>query len=163
MTEISRIADELRRAYDGDPWHGPPLTGLLAGISASEAAAHPLPGAHSIRETVLHVTAWIGEVRERLRGSPPGQPAEGDWPIAGDTGESGWALAKSKLAHAHEALLRELDATPDERLWQIVGSPARDRAEGTGTTYYVMLHGVVQHNVYHSAQIAALRRVQAGR
>jgi hypothetical protein len=67
MIEISRIADKLRRAHDGDPWHGPSLTGLLARISASEAAAHPLLGAHSIRETVLHVTAWIGEVREHLR------------------------------------------------------------------------------------------------
>jgi uncharacterized damage-inducible protein DinB len=163
VTEVSRIADQLRRAYDGDPWDGQSLAVLLAGISARDAAAHPLPGAHSIQETVLHTTAWIGEVRERLRGSPPGQPSRGDWPDPGDTGESGWALAKSELARAHEELLRELESTPEERLWEIVGSPARDRAEGTGTTYYVMLHGLVQHNVYHSAQMAALRRIQAGR
>ena len=114
-------------------------------------------------EIVLHVAAWMGEARQRLNGSPPGQPAEGDWPESGDTGEMGWTLARAKLAQAHDALLRSLSAIPEERLWQIVGSPARDRAEGTGTSYYVLLHGVVQHNVYHSAQIGVLRRLQEGK
>lgn len=163
MTEVSRIVDELRRAYDGDPWHGPNLTCLIDGIAADVAAAHPIPGAHSILEIVLHIAAWMGEARERLIGAPPGQPAEGDWPDHGDTGEVGWKLAKSKLAAAHEALLRALDTTPEDQLWQVVGSQVRDRADGTGTSYYVLLHGVVQHNVYHSAQIGALRRLQAGK
>lgn len=159
MNEISRIADQLRRSYDGDPWHGSPLMGILTRISTTEAAAHPLRGAHSILETVLHIAAWMGEARERLRGSIPGEPAEGDWPVAGDTSEGGWALAKSKLAQAHEDLVRAVEAFPEDRLWQTVGAPQRDRAAGTGTTYYVLLHGVVQHNVYHSAQIATFHRV----
>jgi hypothetical protein len=37
MTETSRIADQLERAFDGDPWHGQPLTKILAGISAADA------------------------------------------------------------------------------------------------------------------------------
>lgn len=163
MNEILRLADQLRRAYDGDPWHGSPLTRLLTGVSATDAAARPLPGAHSILETVLHIAAWMGETRERLRGSPPGEPAEGDWPVAEVTSESGWALAKSKLALAHEELVRAVEAFPEEKLWQTVGAPQRDRAAGTGTSYYVLLHGVVQHNVYHAAQIATFHRILAPR
>jgi hypothetical protein len=35
---------------------------LLAGVSPEEAAAHPIAGAHSIGELVLHMTAWTCEV-----------------------------------------------------------------------------------------------------
>lgn len=162
MSEVARIADELRRAYDGDPWHGPPLRKILDGISARDAAAHPIPAAHSIWEIVLHISAWIGEVQHRLRGGQPGQPDAGDWPQAPSTGEEEWERAKDGLASAHLALLRELDSTPEERLWCFVGDQARDRAEGTGVSFYVMLHGLAQHNVYHSAQIATLHRMLAG-
>ena len=33
-----------------------------------------------------------------------------------------------------------------------------DREQGTGVTYYELLHGVVQHDVYHSGQIALLKK-----
>jgi len=161
MTEIERIADELRRGYDGDPWHGPPLLKVLAGVSADQAARHPLPGAHSIWETVRHLTAWIGEIARRLSGEPPGDPPEGDWPPVMDASAESWARARADLARAHEALLQQLAGLGEEGLWEVVGTGSRDRALGTGTTWYVMLHGLAQHHAYHAAQISTLRRVLA--
>jgi hypothetical protein len=32
--ELTRIHDELRRAYEGDCWHGPPLLEILHGVNA---------------------------------------------------------------------------------------------------------------------------------
>jgi hypothetical protein len=29
MTESARIADDIRRAYDGNPWHGSSVTPIL--------------------------------------------------------------------------------------------------------------------------------------
>ena len=37
-TECNRIADQLRRAFSGDPWHGPPLREILAGITRGAGA-----------------------------------------------------------------------------------------------------------------------------
>ena len=34
----------------------------------------------------------------------------------------------------------------------------RDRALGSGISRYVMLHGLVQHHVYHAGQISLLRK-----
>ena len=48
-------------------------------------------------------------------------------------------------------------AFDDARLGDRVGQQ-RDPALGTGSTYYVMLHGAVQHNLYHAGQIALLRK-----
>lgn len=163
VTEISRISDELRRAFDGDPWHGLPLSRVLEGLAAAEAAAHPVPGAHSVWEIVLHVRGWIEEVSRRLAGEPAGEPPGGDWPPVVETGAAAWREALAALARTHEALLRQLASTPEVRLWDTLGPPVRDRALGTGVSGYVLLHGLVQHTVYHTAQIATLRRVLAAR
>jgi hypothetical protein len=69
--ETRRLADELRRAWEGPVWHGPALGELLEEVTAAEAAAHPIPGAHSIWEIVLHATGWAREVDRRLRGGEP--------------------------------------------------------------------------------------------
>ena len=57
-TEAARIADQLRRAFDGTAWHGPSLMELLDDVDAATAAAKPLAKVHSIWELVLHVAAW---------------------------------------------------------------------------------------------------------
>jgi hypothetical protein len=54
-TEVSRLDDQLKRALEGEAWHGPSVLESLAGISAAQAAIHPIAGAHSIWELVLHI------------------------------------------------------------------------------------------------------------
>ena len=57
-SESVLIAEQLRRAFDGDAWHGPALLELLQDIDAATAAAKPWPDVHSIWELVLHVAVW---------------------------------------------------------------------------------------------------------
>ncbi len=151
------LADQLRRGYDGDPWHGWPLTRSLAGLDAAAAAARPLPAAHSIWELVLHITGWTGEVTRRLAGAPPGQPAKGDWPEVGATTPERWQAALAALTEAHVELERATRALPPEQWREMVGSE-RDVAAGTGVTKAQLVNGLVQHDAYHAGQIALLRK-----
>ena len=48
MPEIPRLLDQLRRVFNGDPWCGPSLLTNLEGVTAAQAAQHPIPNAHSI-------------------------------------------------------------------------------------------------------------------
>jgi hypothetical protein len=48
MKETERIADQLKRAFTGEAWHGPAVLEILSGITAQQATAHPLVGRHSI-------------------------------------------------------------------------------------------------------------------
>jgi uncharacterized damage-inducible protein DinB len=160
--EGARVADQLRRAYDGDAWHGPSLVQILQGIDAAQAAATPLPGARSIWETLLHVTAWTDEIRERIRGKTPGEPEAGDWPPVGPRTDRAWQDAQARLRASIEQLEQAMQSFPDARLEETVGPPARDQAQGTGVDTYTILHGQVQHLVYHTAQIASFRRALRG-
>lgn len=159
MNEVQRIADEIQRAIDGDPWHGPSTMRVLESIGSDVAAARPLPDARTIWEIVLHLTAWAREVHRRLEGPPLPAPMEGDWPPVGATDPAAWNTALADLRAAHEQLVAEVARFPESRLRELVGGPARDPAAGTGLRFDVMLHGVVQHAAYHTAQISTLRRI----
>jgi len=153
VAERDRILDELRRAWDGDPWHGDPLRVVLDGLTAEQASARPLPGAHTAWEIVLHLASWTREVTRRLRDRVARDPAEGDWPpTRGDFRE-----AVDALGQAHGALLRAVAEFPPAELDNVVGD-ARDRPLGAGVSYAVMLHGIAQHHAYHAGQIALLRK-----
>src|SRR5262245_39687995 len=97
--EIDVLVDEIRRANDGEPWHGPSVLAVLDGVTAAEAATRAIVGAHTIWEVALHITAWRGEATRRLATGQYGEPAEGDWPEVPAPGtveenEAAWAATK---------------------------------------------------------------------
>ena len=155
--EIEHIAESLRQSLAGDPWHGPSLGALLADVTPGDAAAHPVTGAHSLIEIVLHLAAWTREVGSRLRGEPPGAPAAGDWPACAGDAESAWAAARRSLDEAHSDLLQLVQRLPAGRLSERIGE-SREPALGTGVTVAAMLAGLAQHDAYHGGQIAILKR-----
>jgi uncharacterized damage-inducible protein DinB len=157
MTEIAHIVDELEREHEGDPWHGSPLRAILEGIDARRAAARAIPGAHSIWELVLHMTGWKNETARRLAGAVACMPVEGDWPDVGDPTDERWQAALTRLEAAHDALVAAVKALPETRLHEPTND-TRSAPLGTGVSYYVLLHGIVQHDVYHAGQIALLKK-----
>jgi uncharacterized damage-inducible protein DinB len=159
MSDIPFLREQLRKGYSDDPWHGPATDELLRGVAAAEAAARPVPGAHSLWEIVLHMTAWQNEVRRRLGGREPSLPEEGDWPEIGETSETAWRRDRKRLGASLAELLEVLAGFREQDLDRPGGSLSdRDPALGTGVTLRAMVHGLVQHNAYHSGQIALLRR-----
>jgi|SRR5215470_4506974 len=159
MNEIERLTDELRRAHEAGAWHGPSVRENLEGVTAAVAAGHPIPGGHSIWELVLHITAWRGEVARRLEGGDPSVPAEGDWPVVTDTSDAAWAEARRQLDLSHRRLVETVTRFAEGTLDEPVGRKPPDRSLGTVGSYYVMLHGIAQHDAYHSGQVGVLRKL----
>ena len=95
MTEIERILDQLKRAFEGNAWHGPSIREALEGVTAEQAQARPLGNAHSIWELVQHIAVWEDVGRRRLTGDRAqiAISSPEDWPAPGDTGEAAWDQA----------------------------------------------------------------------
>ena len=151
----AELADLLKHAWDGDPWHGPSLSAVVQRLDARTAAARTLADRHSAWELVRHVAAWTGEVERRLGGALAGEPAEGDWPPVGDTSDAAWRAAVDALAAANRSLIEAVSRQPDSRWSERVGD-LRDPAAGTGVSYGVMIVGLATHHAYHAGQIAML-------
>lgn len=160
MDEIARIADQLSRAFDGDPWYGSNTMDALGGLGPAQAAARPLPQAHTIWEIALHLTSWNREVLRRLRDGIAREPEDGDWPEPPEATEENWRWTVDRLEGSFRELLAAVGVFPAARLDETVGE-ARDRPLGAGVSFYVLMHGIVQHVVAHTAQISLLRKAVA--
>lgn len=155
MKEGDRIVDQLRRAFDGNAWHGPALSEILEDVDAKGAAAKPIDGAHSIWEIVLHLIGTEELVLRRMQGIATELTPEEDWPTVSRATEQSWARAKRKLETTDARLRKRVAAFDDEMLDRPLvrgGSPAYDN-----------FHGVVQHNLYHAGQIVMLKKRLAAR
>ena len=156
MSEVERILDQMDRAFAGDAWHGPPLKPMLDGMTAEEAAKHPIKGAHSIWELVRHITAWNTIVERELSGAAVEVTPEMDWPTVWEATDVQWQRAVQNLVDARSRLRKAVESLRDEQLDE---RPAKR----TSNSRYVMLHGIVQHDLYHAGQIAILKKaLQAG-
>ncbi len=150
MEEIKRIEEQLKRAFEGEAWHGPSLRELLAGVTAEIAARKPLAQAHSIWEILLHVAAWENAVRRRLEGEAVALSDEEDWPAVHDTSEAAWQNALAAVENGQRQLRETIRRLSDAQLGDIV--------PGKNYSVYFMLHGVIQHDLYHAGQIALLKK-----
>ena len=142
MTEMERIADQLRRSFDGPAWHGPAVKQVLKGVSAAQAAHKPIPSAHSIWELVLHMATWQDVVRRRALGEKVKVTVKD---------ETAWKAAVTRLEAVHRDLERTVANLPERRLDEAL-------VPG-GNIGFVQLHGIVQHDLYHAGQIAILKKV----
>jgi uncharacterized damage-inducible protein DinB len=158
MSEVDRILDQLQRAFDGDAWYGPSLGDALDGVNARLAVHRPIADGHNIAEIVRHVTVWTREIARRLRTGVAEDLEEADWTETNAVTDDEWAAMLDALDAAQGALVDEMKNVTDADLERMIGD-VRDRAQGTGISRYVMLHGLVQHHIYHAGQIALLRKV----
>ncbi len=154
MREMDRMADQMQRAFERNAWHGPALMETLAGLTATDAHSRPVASAHTIWEMVQHLSSWKEIVARRLAGERIDDVAtDVDWPAITDSSESGWAATLQHLSDAQQKLMGAVKVFDPMRLMCSV--------PGTNYTYYVMIHGVPQHDVYHAGQISLLKRTMA--
>ncbi|MBV8811885.1 MAG: DinB family protein [Acidobacteriaceae bacterium] len=147
-SEAARIADQLRRVYEGPAWLGPNLRDLLSDVGEEGARRRRLEGVHTIWELVLHISAWLRIARERLTAATLREVTDAeDWPKMTGTWEDALAL----LQREERALEDAIRAFPEDRL--------EDEAVGSEPqTFYILLHGAIQHAAYHAGQIAILKK-----
>ncbi len=153
MSEIDRILDQLQRSFERVAWHGSAVLELLDGVTAKQAAYRPAANVHSIEELVLHMATWKRVVSARIRGRVFDPTAEQDWPPSGAADTARFAAALAALEQAHRELVAAAGEVDDKDLDQ--------RGTPSGSSRYILLHGVVQHDLYHAGQIAILRKLAA--
>jgi uncharacterized damage-inducible protein DinB len=152
--EVNRLEEQLRRTLEGEAWHGPSVLESLAGLSTAQAASHPIAGAHSIWELVLHLGSDYDLVLRRLAGDGRQLTAAEDWPACPASTEENWQQTVQELKLKNKKLRQAVRDFPAERL----DDPLVPEVPYTAYTQFI---GVTQHNLYHAGQIALLKRALA--
>jgi uncharacterized damage-inducible protein DinB len=150
VTGIQLIVDQLKRAFDGEAWHGPALMEILEGVDAKTAAARPISKGHSIWELLLHLAGWERVVERRLHGEKLTLSDRENFGHIPVVSENAWKDAVKSLRQTHDQLIRTVSSLPESKL--------NETAPGKDYDVLFMLLGVVQHTAYHAGQIAILKR-----
>jgi hypothetical protein len=147
--DVEILADQIRRAFWGESWHGPSVREVLAGVSAEDAAAHPVAGAHSIWEIVLHLIGGYNLVLGRVHGERAQLGPEEEWPPVLEVSSEAWGDSQHTLEQLNQQLVNAVRAFPAERLSQELGSEY---------SAYIQFLGAPQHDLYHAGQIVVLKK-----
>ena len=150
MTTGERLAAELRRAWAGEPWHGPSARVVFDRLTAVQAATRSFRGSHTPWQLVLHLTTWV-EVPLRRLDDPSYDPAAtDDFPSPASTSDAQWKQDIAALGDSVERLAKRVMRVDDAALELPVGT--------RGYTGARMVDGVIQHLAYHAGQAAVLAR-----
>ena len=150
-TELERLEEQVKRSFEGGAWHGPSVLEALKDVTPQEAYAHPIAGAHSIWELVLHLSGTYRLVLRRVHGeSAQLTPAE-DWPSLPSPTPSAWQEALRSLQELNEQVREAIRTFNPQQLDQSL-TPAAPY------TAYTQFIGITQHDLYHAGQIVLLKK-----
>jgi uncharacterized damage-inducible protein DinB len=151
---LDALADQIHRGANGDAWHGPSIREAIDGVTAADAAAHPIPGAHSIWELVLHIRETNELVLRRLGGNGAQLTPEEDWAAVPASTEENWRRDVAALFATNERMQRAVRSFDAERLSEpLVKTPTYSA--------FTQFAGIPQHDLYHAGQIVLLRKALA--
>lgn len=150
MNQIGFIGDQLQRAYAGEAWHGPSLQEILAGVTAEQALARPIAEGHCIWELTMHIGVWMSAARRRLAGDTVQPTPQEDWPLIDGGSAVAWQQTLAALQQEHTQLKAAICSLPESSL--------ENQTPGKNYSLAFLLHGVVQHSLYHAGQIALLKK-----
>lgn len=151
--EILLIAEQLKDAYDGEPWFGRSLNEILNEIDTEIIFEKP-EGQHSIVELLWHMITWKEFTISRLRNDGNTSVKyfeENDWRELDHSDKTLWQQGLQQFSKLHNELLEVIRQQKDEILSQRVSERKYD--------FRKLLNGIVQHDIYHLGQIAYIKKM----
>ncbi|WP_373513074.1 DinB family protein [Persicitalea sp.] len=152
--ELLRIIDLLNDTYESEEaWHGSSVVEILRDVTPKLADNRLSPKTHTIAELVYHITTWRIFAVRKLQGDKEFdiKTKEKNWKIFPMVDALEWETLQMELSLSQEELVSELEKrTDDEFLEKIV--------PGRNYSFYTLLHGLVNHDLYHAGQIALIKK-----
>ena len=148
--EIQSIINELKSINSGDPWYGRPVYALLDEIDPSIVYKKPNEQSHSLIELLYHMITWAGFTLRRIEGDKEQDLAafeKLDWREI-DPHIHNWEKGLKEFKQIQADIIALLETKDDGFLKQIV--------DYRKYNFQVLLRGLIQHNIYHSGQVAYL-------
>ncbi|MES3019342.1 MAG: DinB family protein [Bacteroidota bacterium] len=149
----NKLVTELHATLYGEPWYGSPVVKLIKDVDPGRTHDKSR-GPHSIADILMHMIAWTEETTERLKGKFASDPARGDWPGAD---QMTWQDMVELFISANEHL-KDTVVKMDEDMFAKEVNDDRYPEIAEKGSYEELIKGIIQHHIYHSAQIALLNK-----
>lgn len=148
--KISDYISEFEAVFNGEPWYGRPMMSIISDASAKDVFKKTNPAAHSTYEITHHLYAWRDLLVKRLNGDTKTTittNSKEDWsPLPEEQTASSWQALVKKLEQNQKELVKALHKCDNDAL--------DNNFAGTSFSLRTFLEGQLQHDIYHTGQIA---------
>ena len=147
IKELSVIKQEFISIYNGSPWYGENMITIMDKVTSLKGYNNRTAGKHSIIEILYHIIYWrlftISRFQQHLYSE---ETADANWQEIETGDEQLWQKAVKQIESTQQNLLVLLSNREDDILEKIVP----DRTYN----FRFLLNGIIQHDIYHIAQIS---------
>jgi uncharacterized damage-inducible protein DinB len=154
--EIDYFITTLHSIINGDPWYGQPAMKILQDVDAATVYKKPNETSHSLIELLYHINTWAEFTLKRLEGDEEKDMAafeKLDWREI-DTNEHTWEKAIAQFKVTHDLIIESLATKEDKFL--------SEKVDYREYNFRFLLHGIIQHDIYHLGQIAYVKKLFEG-
>jgi uncharacterized damage-inducible protein DinB len=151
---LNNLITLLNAGFHGGAWHGPSLLELTKGLKVKEAA-YKAGNIHTIAELIYHITSWRLFALKKIQGDAV-YNIENEKMNFGDIAkvdEFELETLMMELTLSQDELTKALETKDDAFLLEIV--------PGAEYTFDTLLHGINKHDIYHTGQIAIIKKLAA--
>lgn len=153
---INLFINKYNKVYKGSPWYGNSLMSILNKVDPGKVFVKPSgKKTNSIAEITAHIIGWREFLLSRISEKHEFKLTQKD--------TFNWKRIDKNEKTAWKNLLREMDVVQNEIIKilnnsddDILNLKVRDRK----FKIKYLLDGVIQHDIYHIGQIAALNKTQ---
>ena len=153
---VNLFINKYNKVYKGSPWYGNSLMSILNKVDPGKVFVKPSgKKTNSIAEITAHIIGWREFLLSRISEKHEFKLTQKD--------TFNWKRIDKNEKTAWKNLLREMDVVQNEIIKilnnsddDILNLKVRDRK----FKIKYLLDGVIQHDIYHIGQIAALNKTQ---
>ncbi len=147
-TQILQITEQLKVAYESDPWFGRSIKSLLNDVEQNTVFEKP-NNQHSILDLLWHIITWREFTINALRNNNEKSPQyfeENNWRELDHNDQTLWERGLQRLDETQSELIEALQNQQDIILNEIV--------TGKKYNFRYLFSGIIQHDLYHIGQFA---------
>ena len=148
---INHIIQQLQDIQSGPLWMGDDFKKKFKSISENEAFIQPAKDLHSPAELVSHLTAWNGDILDKLTGGTGNVKfrTDQDWPPIDKLKQKGWEMIVEEFYSSISKISDDLENRPED----FYKSSYYDGSYQKEVAYSFLLDGLIHHLIYHLGQL----------
>lgn len=146
---INTLIDRQKAVIEArDYWVGGSFRDKIDKLSEEEAFARPITGLHTVAELISHLLEWRKDNIRKFKGLTPklvSIDAKENWIPNNELRKRGWETLKWEFYAGVDELCSLVARMDDDFLSQC--------PKGETYTYFSILDGLINHDIYHLGQI----------
>ncbi len=151
--EIQSIIRRIENVNSGTPWFGRAVYSLLEEVDPKKVYEKPNGSEHSLIDLLYHMITWADFSLKRLQKDKVNDLAAAeklDWRKI-DPKKHTWKKGLAEFRSIYKKIIAILKKKEDAILKEVV--------DFRNYNYRFLLNGMIEHNIYHTGQVAYLKKL----